>query len=124
MIAYLEQLPALTLLERLPVPMLAVGKDGIILYTNPACAEMLGQPHDGLIGHPLDEFLDVGVGSTPGGSFQMLHAAAGALTAWRHCEHGAVKAISSPPLLMRHDDPVLLVALTDVTEWLWTVESG
>ncbi|MBW0018312.1 MAG: hypothetical protein JO236_12320 [Mycobacterium sp.] len=28
-----------------------------------------------------------------------------------------MKAVSSPPMLMRRDDPVLLVALTDVTEW-------
>jgi hypothetical protein len=41
---YLHELPALTLLDRLPTPMLATGLDGVLIYANPAFATMLGHP--------------------------------------------------------------------------------
>ena len=59
----LRALPALVLLDRLPVPMLATGLDGVVVYTNPAFATMLGHHPDTvmltgqllpalLVGHP------------------------------------------------------------------------
>ena len=39
----LEQLPALVLLERIPVPTLAVLQDGTIVFANGAFAEMVGR---------------------------------------------------------------------------------
>jgi PAS domain S-box-containing protein len=39
----LEQLPALVLLERIPVPTLAVLQDGTIVFANKAFAEMVGR---------------------------------------------------------------------------------
>src|SRR5580693_9722684 len=39
----LEQLPALVLLERIPVPTLAVLQDGTIVFSNTAFAEMVGR---------------------------------------------------------------------------------
>src|SRR3954471_10940991 len=41
-IALLKELPALVVLERIPVPVLAAAEDGIILFGNAAFAEMLG----------------------------------------------------------------------------------
>ena len=38
----LERLPAVVVLERLPVPSLAMARDGIILFANTAFAEMVG----------------------------------------------------------------------------------
>src|ERR1700753_2878677 len=38
----LKQLPALVVLERIPVPVLAIGQDGSILFTNTAFAQMVG----------------------------------------------------------------------------------
>jgi PAS domain S-box-containing protein len=46
----LTRLPAVVLLERLPVPSLAMARDGIILFANTAFAEMVGHPQDGLAG--------------------------------------------------------------------------
>ena len=40
----LQQLPALVVLERLPVPVLAVAEDGTILFANSAFGLMLGHP--------------------------------------------------------------------------------
>ena len=41
-IAKLEQLPALVVLDRIPVPVLAVGEDGGVLFVNSSFADMLG----------------------------------------------------------------------------------
>ena len=38
----LDQLPARLVLERIPVPSLAIARDGRILFANEAFAEMLG----------------------------------------------------------------------------------
>jgi hypothetical protein len=35
-----------------------------------------------------------------------------------------VKVVASQPLLLRADDPVTLVTVTDVTDWLWTTETA
>ncbi len=40
----LKELPALVVLERFPVPVLAIAEDGTILFANAAFAEMLGYP--------------------------------------------------------------------------------
>jgi PAS domain S-box-containing protein len=121
LIGFLKQLPALVLLQRLPMPMLAVCKDGTILYANPAFAAMLGQTENGLAGRPLNEFLVADRNSTPAECAETLRTASG-FTAWHHPHNGTVKAVSSQPVLTRSDDPVVLVGLTDITEWLWTVE--
>ncbi len=44
----LMRLPAAVALERLPVPTFAVARNGIILFANPAFAEMVGYEQDGL----------------------------------------------------------------------------
>ena len=41
-IAKLDQLPALIVLDRIPVPALAVGEDGGVLFVNSSFADMLG----------------------------------------------------------------------------------
>jgi hypothetical protein len=54
---------------------------------------------------------------------RVLREAAGDVIAWCHPELGIVHAVVSQPMLLRADDPVLLVALIDVTEWIWTFGS-
>ena len=41
-----------------------------------------------------------------------------------HPTNGMVKVVASRPLLLRADDPVTLVTLADVTDWLWTTEKA
>ena len=120
MIGYLEQLSANTLLQRLATPMLAVCDDGVILYANPACQAMLGPGDHALVGQPLNRFLDVGSNISPPQCVQILREAAGGVTTWRHPELRPIHAVVSPSMLLRADDPVLLVSLIDVTEWQWT----
>ena len=51
----LTRLPAVVVLDRLPVPSLAMARDGIILFANTAFAEMVGHPQDGLAGLAFPE---------------------------------------------------------------------
>ena len=51
----LGRLPAVVVLERLPVPSLAMARDGIILFANTAFAEMVGYEPDGLAGSVFPE---------------------------------------------------------------------
>src|ERR1700743_874592 len=51
----LTQLPAVVVLERIPVPTLAIARDGIILFANTAFAEMVGYQQDGLAGLAFQE---------------------------------------------------------------------
>ena len=46
----LTRLPAVVVLERIPVPTLAVARDGVILFANTAFSEMLGYRQDSLAG--------------------------------------------------------------------------
>ncbi len=41
--ATLKQLPALVVLERIPVPVLAIAKDGALVFANSAFSEMVGR---------------------------------------------------------------------------------
>ena len=52
----LKRLPAVVALERLPVPALAMARDGIILFANAAFAEMVGYAPDGLAGSAFLRF--------------------------------------------------------------------
>ena len=45
----LKQLPALVVLERIPVPILAIGEDGTILFSNTAFADMLGHTPEAVL---------------------------------------------------------------------------
>jgi PAS domain-containing protein len=51
----LRRLPAVVVLERLPVPALAMARDGIILFANMAFAEMVGYEQDRLTGSAFPE---------------------------------------------------------------------
>jgi PAS domain S-box-containing protein len=116
---FLEQLPVVVLLNRISIPMRAVTDDGVIMFANPAFQEMLGCGEAAIIGRSLNHFLLPTV--TPAAeAVTALRAAAGQITTWRRADDETVHAVVSAPLLMRAEDPVVLVGLTDVTEWLWT----
>ena len=118
----LRTLPGLVLPDRLPVPMLATGLDGVVVYTNPAFATMLGHHPDTvmLTGQLLPALL-VGHSSTPPrGCVSALRAAGNAIIDWRHAEGFAVRSVISETLFFRACDQILLIGVTDVTELIWT----
>jgi PAS domain-containing protein len=120
-VGYLDGLSARILLERLPIPALAVGDDGIIAFANSACHTMLGHFEISIVGRPLTEFFGIRA-TNAAQAARYLRDAADTTTVWMHPTNGMVKVVVSEPLLLRADDPVTLVTLTDITESLWSTE--
>jgi PAS domain S-box-containing protein len=116
----LKRLPAMVLLERIPVPTLAMARDGIILFANAAFAEMVGYPPDALPQLAFPEIFDAVPAvlcATSG-----VDALANLVVDLRHREGWTVRARMSSSALMRRDDQVVLVTFEDLTERLWTDE--
>jgi PAS domain S-box-containing protein len=113
-------LPAVVLLERVPVPTLAMARDGIILFANTAFAEMVGYRRDSLAGLAFPETFH----TVPAAlcALSGVDALANLVVELRHCEGWTVRAKMSKSALMRRDDPVVLVTFENLTERLWMDE--
>jgi PAS domain-containing protein len=118
-IGYLRQLPALELLNRVPTAMLGVGPLGRIEYANRACAELLGYAEGATVTQlHLPELLVGHAALKPVDCLATLKAAP-PIVEWSHREDHVVRTIVSAPMLLRSTDALLLVGITDITEWLW-----
>ena len=118
---YLHELPALILLDRLPTPVLATGLDGVLIYTNPAFATMLGHPGTTtLTEQPLPALLAGHSATPPGDCVTALRAAGAVVIDWLHAEGFPVRTVVSDSLLVRATDPILLISITDISELMWT----
>jgi PAS domain-containing protein len=116
----LTRLPAVVVLERVPVPTLAMARDGTILFANTPFAEMVGYGQDELAGLAFAEIfhtVPAGVGALSG-----VDALANLVVQLRHCEGWTVRARMSKSALIRRDDPVVLVTFENLTERLWIDE--
>ena len=116
----LTRLPAVVVLERIPVPTLAVARDGIILFANTAFAEMLGYGQDRLAGLAFAEIFHTVPAAV--GALSGVDALANLVVELQHCEGWTVRARMSKSALMRRDDPVVLVTFENLTERLWMDE--
>ncbi|MCV7235270.1 PAS domain S-box protein [Mycobacterium branderi] len=112
----LRELPALVILERMPIPLLAIGPDGAILFANPAFAAMLGHTQQTIVhltfqsifrNLPLDE------------PVVTMRAYADELVELAHRDGSIVHARMSKSAMIRADDTVALAAFHDLTEQLW-----
>jgi PAS domain-containing protein len=110
----LTQLPAVVMLERVPVPTLAVARDGTILFANKPFAEMVGYQQDRLAGLAFPEIFHTVPAALAG-----VDALANLVVELQHCEGWTVRARMSRSALMRSDDPVVLVTFENLTERLW-----
>jgi PAS domain S-box-containing protein len=119
-IELLRTLPALVVLERLPVATMAVAEDGAIVYANAACATMLGYA-DGDLAQL--RFRDI-FHSMPAddSAVRTVRAYANLVVELAHKDGSIVRARMSKSALMRGDDPVALAAFHDLTEQLWYEE--
>src|SRR5271165_5577648 len=115
----LTRLPAVVVLERIPVPTLAVTRDGIILFANTAFAEMVGYRQDSLAGLAFPEIFH----TVPAAlcALSGVDALANLVVELQHCEGWTVRARMSKSALMRRDDPVV-VTFENLTERLWMDE--
>jgi PAS domain-containing protein len=116
----LTRLPAVVVLERVPVPTLAIARDGIILFANTAFAEMVGYGQDSLAGLAFPEIFHTVPAAV--GALSGVDALANLVVELQHCEGWTVRARTSKSALMRRDDPVVLVTFENWTERLWMDE--
>jgi PAS domain S-box-containing protein len=116
-IEILSQLPALVVLDRLPVAALAVAEDGAIVFANRACAEMLGYTQEELTSLTFGELFS----AMPAGTSAVaaMRAFADVIVDLKHRDGSPVKARMSKSALQRDDDPVALATFQDLTEELW-----
>ncbi|MBV8929701.1 MAG: PAS domain-containing protein [Mycobacteriaceae bacterium] len=112
----LAQLPALVVLELIPVPVFAVTDDGSILFANNAFAAMIGYDQSAVVALNFREIF-----RTPADDsvLSVVRAHADAIVELAHTDGSTVMAKMSKSALMRGDDPVALAALFDLTELLW-----
>ena len=118
--ATLEQLPALVLLERIPIPTLAVLRDGTIVFANGAFAEMVGRDAEEVVSL---RFHDVFYGaSTTESALSVVDGLANMVVELAHNDGSTVRALMSRSALMRSGDEIALATFQDLTEQLWVNE--
>ena len=118
---FLDDMPATDVLDLFPVPILALDRDGVIVYVNPSFANLVGYRSEELIDTPAASLLtdsqssDAGIDCLRGRSRNRIDL--------RHRDEWTVHAVASASALMRDDDPVSLVAVYDLTDQLWARSS-
>lgn len=116
----LRELPALVVLERFPVPVLAIAEDGAILFANGAFAEMVGYPADTLLTLKFHQiFRSVPVDES---AVNVVRQHADLIVELVHQDGSIRRARMSKSALVRGDDPVALAAFQDLSEQLWSQE--
>nr|WP_192860392.1 PAS domain-containing protein [Mycobacterium sp. MS1601] len=116
----LQQLPALVVLERFPVPVLAISDDGTILFANSAFADMLGHPAQHVLTLAYSEIFQIA--PDRGSPVPSIRARGEHLVELRHADGSTVRAQVSHSALRRDDDRLVLVVFHDLTERLWLEE--
>ncbi|CAN5342886.1 PAS domain-containing protein [soil metagenome] len=116
----LRQLPALVAMERFPVPVLAIGDDGAILFANSAFAEMLGHSAEYVVTQQYREIFETA--PVDQSAVIAMRSHADQLVDLRHADGSTVRAKMSNSALLRGDDPVALAVFQDLTEQLWLDE--
>jgi PAS domain S-box-containing protein len=118
--ALLKELPALVVLDRFPVPVLAIAEDGSILFANAAFGEMLGHPADEVTALKFRQIFHAPPADESAVSVVRAHA--DLIVELVHQDGSIVRARMSKSALLRGDDPVALATFQDLTERLWVDE--
>ena len=118
--ALLKELPALVVLERFPVPVLAIAEDGAILFANKAFADMVGHPADIVTALQFRQIFHILPADESAVSVVRAHA--DLIVELVHQDGSMVRARMSKSALLRGDDPVALATFQDLTEKLWVEE--
>lgn len=118
--AILMQLPSTVVLERIPVPVLAIVQDGTILFANKAFAEMVGHDPEDVLRLEFHQVFHQA--TTAECVLSALHARANMIVELAHKDGSVVRALISRSALMRTDDPIVLATFQDLTEQIWANE--
>jgi PAS domain S-box-containing protein len=114
----LSALPALVVLERFPVPVLAIAEDGSVIFANGAFGEMVGRSVDDVTALTFRQVFHTM--PTDESVLSVLRAHGGLIVELRHGDGSVVRARMSKSALLRGDDPMALATFHDVTERLWS----
>ena len=118
--ALLAAMPALVVLERLPVPVVAIAENGAILFANTAFAEMLGRTPEAVKALKFGQIFHTM--PTEESAVSAVRAHADLIVELVHDDGSIVRARMSKSALLRGDDPVALATFQDLTERLWVDE--
>jgi PAS domain S-box-containing protein len=113
----LREMPALVVLERIPVPVLAIAHDGSLLFTNSAFAEMVGRELDEVLSLRFHQVFHRAPAAES--LLTVVHALADMVVELAHKDGSVVRALMSKSALMRADDQFALAAFRDLTAQLW-----
>jgi PAS domain S-box-containing protein len=116
----LEQLPALVLLERIPVPTLAVLQDGTIVFANKAFAEMVGREAEEVVVLKFHDFFHTALETES--VLSVVDGLANMVVELAHKDGSTVRALMSRSALRRADEKIALATFQDLTEHLWVNE--
>ncbi|EFG75172.1 PAS domain S-box protein [Mycobacterium parascrofulaceum ATCC BAA-614] len=114
----LKQLPALVVLERIPIPVLAIEKDGRILFSNAAFAEMMGYTPEEVLSLRFEQIFHQAPASSDS-LLSVVHSLANMVVELAHKDGSVVRALMSKSAAMRADDQFVLAVFQDLTEQLW-----
>ena len=113
----LQQLPALVVLERIPVPVLAIAQDGTVLFANTAFSEMVGSTSEEVLTLKFDDIFHLA--PTTESPVSVVQALANMVVELAHRDGSSVRALMSKSALIRADDDIALATFQDLTEQLW-----
>jgi PAS domain S-box-containing protein len=108
------------LLERIPVPTLAVLQDGTIVFANTAFAEMVGRAADEVIELKFHDIFYGALETEP--VLAVVDVLANKVVDLAHKDGSTVRALMSKSALRRADDKIALATFQDLTEHLWVNE--
>jgi len=110
-------MPALVVLDRIPVPVIAIAEDGSIMFTNTAFAAMVGfEPGEVLLMRFDQIFHRVPVS---GPLLSVVCALANMVVELRHKDGSNVRALMTRSALMGPDDQFAFAVFQDLTQRLW-----
>jgi PAS domain S-box-containing protein len=115
---FLRDFPALLALSRLPVPILAVDDSGSIEFANEAFTTMVGYSRDELFSMNTQSLVDCFI-APDGGTVAALRNYANTVIRLRHADGWTMPALVSDSVLIRDDEILAVVALTDLSEIAW-----
>jgi PAS domain S-box-containing protein len=113
----LAETPALEMLARVPIPVLAVGHGGVILFANNAFAEMVGRRADEVLAVRFGEIFYTA--PTDDSAVSFVREFAGLVVQLAHADGSVVMARMSKSALRRTGDQLALTAFQDITEHMW-----
>ncbi len=118
--ATLKQLPALVVLERIPIPVLAIANDGGLVFANSAFSEMVGRAREDIMSMKFDEIFHLPL--TEESAVTVVQSLANEVVELAHQDGSSVRALMSRSALIRADDDIALATFQDLTEQLWLDE--